>query len=76
MEYGNTIIFGASSGVGQATAEYMKEKCKKLFTVSRRPSQYGEWIKTDLSKIEEIDNLHRQLKNIQIDNLLYLGGTW
>jgi 3-oxoacyl-[acyl-carrier protein] reductase len=76
MNYGNTIIFGASSGVGQAAAEYLKDKCKKLYTVSRRPSPFGEWIKTDLSRIEEIENLQSQLKHMPIDNLLYLGGTW
>lgn len=76
MKYGNVILFGASSGVGLATAEYLKLKCENLFTVSRRPSPYGTWLKTDVTKVEEIENLQKSIGNIPIDALLYLGGTW
>jgi 3-oxoacyl-[acyl-carrier protein] reductase len=76
MKYGNVIIFGASSGIGLATAEYLKDTCKNLFTVSRRPSPFGTWLKTDLTQIEEIENLQRQIGEIPIDALLYLGGAW
>lgn len=76
MKYGNVIIFGASSGVGLATAEYLKDSCVNLFTVSRRPSPFGIWLKTDLTKVEEIENLQKQIGELPIDALLYLGGTW
>jgi len=76
MKYGNIIILGASSGIGLATAEYLKDSCDNLFTVSRRPSTFGNWLKTDLTKIEEIEYLQRRIGDIQLDALLYLGGTW
>lgn len=76
MKYGNVIILGASSGIGLATAEHLKDSCDNLFTVSRRPSPFGTWLKTDLTKIEEIEGLQRRIGNIPIDALLYLGGTW
>ena len=76
MKYGNIIVFGASSGVGLATAEYLKDSCNTLFTVSRRPSPFGTWLKTDLTKVEEIEDLQKRIGDIPIDALLYLGGTW
>jgi short-subunit dehydrogenase len=76
MKYGNVIVFGASSGVGLATAEYLKNSCDNLFTVSRRPSPFGTWLKTDLTKVEEIEDLQKRIGDIPIDALLYLGGTW
>ncbi|WP_194778545.1 SDR family NAD(P)-dependent oxidoreductase [Pararhodonellum marinum] len=76
MKYGNVIIFGASSGIGLATSEYLKDKCNNLFTVSRRVSPYGKWIKTDLTNVEEIESLQNQISDMPIDALLYFGGTW
>lgn len=76
MKYGNVIVFGASSGVGLATAEYLKDSCENLITVSRRPSPYGTWIRTDLREENEIEKLHSHLGDIPIDALLYMGGTW
>ena len=76
MKFGNIIVFGASSGVGLATAQYLDGFCNELFTVSRRPSPIGQWIKADLTKTTDIDELSNKLKGKAIDGLLYLGGTW
>ena len=76
MKYGRILIFGGSSGVGLETAEYLKDNCEELITVSRRPSPVGQWIKTDLTNPDEIANLVKQLYKKPIDGLLYLGGTW
>ena len=75
-EYGTLVVFGASSGVGLAVTEYLEHKCKELITVSRRKPKYGRWIKTDVSRIEELNNLADQLRGKTIDGLLYLGGSW
>lgn len=74
--YGNVIIFGASSGIGLAAAEYFQDKCQNLFTVSRRPSPFGKWIAADLTQAQEIEKLRQALSDQPIDALLYLGGTW
>ena len=76
MKYGRIIVFGGSSGIGLAAAEYLQDQCEALITVSRRPSPVGQWIKTDLTKPEEIASLVTQLDGKPIDGLLYLGGTW
>lgn len=76
MKYGTVIIFGASSGIGLATAEHLADKCKEIITVSRRESKIGQWIKTDLTKRSDINALAHQLAGKAIDALLYLGGTW
>ncbi len=75
-EYGTLVVFGASSGVGLAVTEYLEDKCDELITISRRKPKYGHWIKTDVSRIEEINNLAHQLRDKTIDGLLYLGGSW
>ncbi|MBV6645905.1 MAG: SDR family oxidoreductase [Cyclobacteriaceae bacterium] len=76
MKYGNLIVFGASSGLGKAVSEHLIDKCENLFTISRRDPKVGNWIKTDLTKNEDIIRLSKQVENITIDGLLYLGGTW
>ena len=76
MKYGRIVIFGGSSGIGLATAEHLKDKCEELITVSRRSSPVGKWIKTDLTKLNEISNLVKVLDKKPLDGLLYLGGTW
>lgn len=76
MKHGRIIIFGGSSGIGLATAEYLSNKCEELITVSRRPSPFGQWIKTDLAKPKEIRGLVKELSGKPLDGLLYLGGTW
>ena len=76
MKYGNVIIFGASSGIGLAVSEHLVNQCEQIFTVSRRPSKIGKWIKADLTKYEEIQALKNQIGDETVDALLYLGGTW
>lgn len=76
MKYGRIIIFGGSSGVGLEASKYFDDKCDELITVSRRPAPVGRWIKTDLTKPDDITNLIEQTGNKPIDGLLYLGGTW
>lgn len=76
MKYGRVILFGASSGVGLVVAEYLSDKCQDLISVSRRPAHYGRWIKTDITDNNEIESLTQQIKELPIDTILYLGGTW
>lgn len=76
MKYGRVILFGASSGVGLVIAEYLSDKCQDLISVSRRPAPYGRWIKTDITDNNEIESLTQQIKELPIDTILYLGGTW
>lgn len=76
MKYGRVILFGASNGIGLAVAKYLSDKCQDLISVSRRPAPYGRWIKTDITDNNEIESLTQQIKELPIDTLLYLGGTW
>ena len=70
------VIMGASSGIGKAVAEYLSNKVKELITLSRSPSAHGRWIRTDVTRVEDIRKLKEELKDTTIDALLYLGGTW
>jgi short-subunit dehydrogenase len=76
MKYGRIILFGASSGIGLAVSEYLSNKCNELITVSRRQAPYGRWINADLTNNKDIENLINQVRELPIDALLYLGGTW
>lgn len=76
MKYGTIIVVGGSSGIGFETSKYLSDKCEKLITISRRPSPYGKWIKTDVTKPEEVKELAKEIGKTTIDGLLYLGGTW
>lgn len=76
MKYGRVILFGASSGIGLAVADYLSDKCQDLITISRRQTPHGRWIKTDLTDNNEIESLTDQIKGLPIDTILYLGGTW
>jgi short-subunit dehydrogenase len=76
MKYGRVVLFGASSGIGLAVSEYLSDKCKDLITISRRQAPHGRWIKADLTNNNEIESLINQIKELPIDTILYLGGTW
>lgn len=76
MKYRRIVIFGGSSGIGLATAEFLHDKCEELITLSRRPSSLGKWIKVDITDPVEIERVAKELENKQVDGLLYLGGTW
>jgi len=76
MKYKRIVIVGGSSGIGLATSEFLSDKTEELITVSRRPSPFGKWIKTDITNPEEIQNLLKEIGLKPIDGLLYLGGTW
>ncbi|WP_299529121.1 SDR family oxidoreductase [Ulvibacterium sp.] len=76
MKYGKIVIFGGSSGIGLATAEYLNDRCEELITLSRRPSPFGKWIKTDITNPAEIEKTTQEIGSGPIDGLLYLGGTW
>ena len=76
MKYRRIVIIGGSSGIGLATSEFLSDKTEELITVSRRPSPFGKWIKTDITNPEDIQNLIKEIGLKPIDGLLYLGGTW
>lgn len=76
MKYGRVVLFGASSGIGLAVSEYLSDKCKDLITISRRQAPHGRWIKADLTDNNDIESLSNQIKELPIDTILYLGGTW
>jgi short-subunit dehydrogenase len=76
MKYGRVVLFGASSGIGLAVSKYFSDKCKDLITISRRKAPHGRWIKADLTDNNDIESLSNQIKELPIDTILYLGGTW
>ncbi len=76
LKKNRVVIMGASSGIGKAVAQYLEPKVTELVTISRSPSAYGRWIRTDVSQFQDIQKIKEQLNNASVDALLYLGGTW
>lgn len=69
------IVVGASRGVGAAVSEHMDSCTSELITVSRSPSNFGNWIEADISTKAGIETVTRAVEN-SLDALLYMGGTW
>ena len=73
----NTIVVaGASRGIGQAVAEHLAPKSRRLLTLSRTPSPNGEWIAADLSDLKGVETAAQAIGSDTVDALLYMGGTW
>lgn len=70
------VVIGASRGVGAAVAEHMMSQTSELFTVSRSPSNFGNWIEADISTKIGIETVVDAVGTSPLDVLLYMGGTW
>ena len=70
------IVIGASRGVGAAVAEHITSSTDELITVSRSPSNFGNWIQADISTLLGIEKVTQAIGNEPLDALLYMGGTW
>lgn len=60
------VITGASAGIGKATAEMLKKEGHKVYSLSRRDIPGILYIKTDVSKYEEVKRA--------IDEIIYKEG--
>lgn len=76
MRFDNLVIVGASRGVGEAVSEHLISRTNRLITVSRSPSNFGDWVRADVSKKEGIETVCHAVGDTAIDGLLYMGGTW
>ncbi|NCQ71848.1 MAG: SDR family NAD(P)-dependent oxidoreductase [Microcystis aeruginosa W13-16] len=72
----NILIFGGSGGIGFQVSKYYSEKGYNLFTVSRGKSEYGHWISADFNDSDCLLKLNSELKQVNLDALLYLAGGW
>ncbi|MGB3533364.1 MAG: SDR family NAD(P)-dependent oxidoreductase [Microcoleaceae cyanobacterium] len=75
-QFNNIVIVGASRGIGAAVAEHLISRTNRLLTVSRSPSQFGEWVQADVSKKAGINVINQAVGDAAVDCLLYMGGTW
>jgi hypothetical protein len=50
-------IIGGSRGIGEAVARHLVAKSERVLSVSRSVSQYGEWIKADVSTPEGVNTV-------------------
>jgi len=69
-------IIGGSRGIGEAVARHLVAKSERVLSVSRSVSQYGEWIKADVSTPEGVNTVAEAAGEGVLDSLLYMGGTW
>ena len=74
--FNNLIVVGASRGIGAAVAEHLVSRTNRLITVSRSVSNFGEWVKADISTKQGIEIVSKAVGNCVLDGLLYMGGTW
>jgi NAD(P)-dependent dehydrogenase (short-subunit alcohol dehydrogenase family) len=74
--FNNLIVVGGSRGVGAAVAEHLATRTNRLITVSRSPSNFGEWVKADISTKQGIEIVSNAVGDRLLDGLLYMGGTW
>ncbi len=72
----NILIIGASRGIGLAVAEYFVNLGDQVFAVSRNQPPVGAWIPADISTPEGIGLVGKAVQNVNLDALLYMGGTW
>ena len=69
-------IIGGSRGIGEAVARHLVAKSERVLSVSRSVSQYGEWIKADVSTLEGVNTVAEAVGQGCLDFLLYMAGTW
>ncbi len=74
--FSNIVVVGASRGIGAAVSQHLISRTNRLITVSRSPSQLGEWVKADVSTKAGIQAVNRAVGEARLDGLLYMGGTW
>lgn len=74
--FNKVVVIGASRGVGAAVAEHIISRTTELITVSRSPSNFGNWIEADISNKTGIEIVTNAVGNSPLDALLYMGGTW
>ena len=74
--FNNLIVVGASRCVGAAVAEHLLSRTNRLISVSRSSSNFGEWVKADISTKQGIEIVNKAVGDRVLDGLLYMGGTW
>ncbi|MEO1673546.1 MAG: SDR family oxidoreductase [Cyanobacteria bacterium J06631_2] len=70
------LVVGASRGIGAAVAKHLSPCTAELITVSRTPSNIGNWVKADVSCKAGIENISSVIGDRSLNALLYMGGTW
>lgn len=72
----NILVVGASRGIGAAVAQFYDKNGDNVISVSRTPSEIGEWIGADISTPEGISQVINAISNRKLDALLFMGGVW
>ncbi len=70
------LLIGGSRGIGAAAAKHLVESGHDIVSVSRTPSEYGTWLKADVSNAGGIETIAEAIGDDRLDALLYLGGIW
>lgn len=70
------LIVGATGGIGAGAARHLAARGHRLWTVSRRPAETGEWIEADVATDAGLDAVRDRIGSRRLDAILYLGGTW
>lgn len=76
MRQKTLLIIGSSRGIGASVAKYFHDRNYHIYSVSRTPSNVGEWIAADISTVNGIEQIRLAIGNIPIDALLFMGGVW
>jgi NAD(P)-dependent dehydrogenase (short-subunit alcohol dehydrogenase family) len=68
----NILVVGASRGVGAAVAQFYGQNGDNVISVSRTPSEIGEWVGADISTPEGINQGVTAVSTRAIDAIFFL----
>ena len=75
----NILITGASGGMGKVATNYLADQGMHIYALDIKPLEEAENVTSficDLTKKDEVKRVKEELKNIKLDAIIHLVGTY